>query len=477
MSKQVAWPFKLSVLMPVYNERFLVAAAIQRVLDFRHPLVGELELIVVDDGSTDGTAELLAGLARQDERIRYLPQPRNRGKGAALRVAIAAASGELTVIQDADLEYSPEDWGQMLPPFVEANADAVYGSRFLTGAYRRVLFYRHTLGNRLLTLFSNLMTDLNLTDMETCYKMVRTQLLQSIPIRASGFDIEPELTAKLAKRGALIYEVPIRYAGRTYLEGKKIDWRDGVIALGAILRWKLLDDLYHDDEAGKAILGSLSHVQEFNRWMAELLLQDVGRQVLEVGAGMGSLTIHLLPRDRYLATDIDEHHLSFLENLALGKPYLEVRRLDLLDEAAFRELAGQFDTVICLNVLEHVADPRLALRNLHTVLQPGGRAILLVPQGKWLYSSLDRAVGHEKRYAESELLAELGQTGFALDSLRQFNRAGVLAWVLNGLLLRRRHLSRLQLKTFDTLTPLLERVDRFAPWPGLSLIAVARKPS
>ncbi len=474
--KQLDQPIKLSVLMPVYNERFLVGEAITRVLRFDHPLVREIELIVVDDGSTDGTREILRRLAADEPRIRYHEQPSNRGKGAAVRRAISEASGELCVIQDADLEYYPEDWAQLIQPFFDAEADAVYGSRFSPRGYRRVLYFWHTVGNRFLTLVSNLLTDLNLTDMETCYKMVRTELLKSIPIRSDDFALEPELTAKLAKRGAAIYEVPIRYAGRTYREGKKISFVDGFRALAAILRWKLIDDIYQDDEYGAAILSSVGDVHQLNQWMADVLAEHVGGRVIELGAGIGNVTTRLVPRDRYLATDINPHYLAFLRNLSLGKPYLRVGELDLLDSARFASLAGQFDTAICLNVLEHVADEARALRNLWTALEPGGTAVVLVPQGKWLYSSLDEVLDHVKRYRRPELREAMERAGFEVVTLEDFNRVAVPGWALNGMLLRRKHFSRVQLKIYNTLTPLFRAVDSLLPWHGLSIIAIGRKP-
>lgn len=476
-NKSLGEAIRLSVLMPVYNERFLVAAAIERALAFSDPRVTELQLVVVDDGSTDGTRELLRTLADQHPNLVLIEQPHNQGKGAAIRRAIAEADGEICVIQDADLEYDPRDWSKLLRPFFDANADAVYGSRFMPAEYRRVLYYRHSIGNQLITLLSNLMTDLNLSDIETCYKMVRTELLKSIPLRSNDFAMEPEITAKLAKRGAVIFEVPIRYAGRTYREGKKISFRDGIYALGAILKWKIVDDIYQDDEYGSDILTSLQHVQKINRWMADFLAADVGDRVLEIGAGIGNLTAQLVPRTKYLASDINEHYLSYLTNFAIGKPYLDVGRLDLMDDAAFKSIAGQFDTVICLNVLEHVADEQHALRNIRRALAPGGKAIILVPQGQWLYGSLDRVLDHVKRYSRDDLQQVLERAGFEVASLRDYNRISTPGWLLNGKLLQRTHFSRVQLKALNTVTPLLRRIDDVWPWHGLSIVGVGVKPN
>ena len=466
---------KVSVLVPVYNERFLVAASLRRVLAVRDPSIRELEVIVVDDGSTDGTREVLRRLANEHPAIHYIEHERNLGKGAALRTAIAHATGDVCVPHDADLEYHPGDLPRLVQPFLAEQADAVFGSRFLTGEYRRVLLYYHSLGNRLLTTLVNLVTNLNLSDMETCYKMVRTSLLRSIPLRYNDFRIEPELTIKLAKRGAAIFEAPIRYAGRTYAEGKKIGWRDGVLALAAIVRGALIDDLYLSDPYGAHILHSLSRARKFSRWMSDVIRPWVGRAVLEVGAGIGNLTVHLVPRDRYLATDINPDYLDYLANFAFGRPYLEVGTLRAEATAGFAALAGGFDTVVCLNVLEHLDEPVSALRNFRAALEPGGRAIVLVPQGPRRFNSLDRALGHRLRYTRERLRAVVEEAGFEVEALLDFNRAAVPGWWLNGLL-RRTRFSRVQLKLYDSLVWLVRRLERFLPWRGLSLIAISRKP-
>ncbi|HEX5760375.1 MAG TPA: glycosyltransferase [Thermoanaerobaculia bacterium] len=467
---------KLSVIVPVYNERFLVGELVERVLAVEAPGVRELELLLVDDGSTDGSLEVLRRLAvAHPERVRLLEQGRNQGKGSAIRRGIAQATGDLILFQDADLEYDPRDYARLVRPFLEDGADVVYGSRFLPSERRRVLYHRHALGNKLLTAFSNWATDLNLTDMETCYKMFRAPLLKSIPIRSNDFAMEPEITAKIAKREVRIFEVPISYLGRTYREGKKIGWRDGFKAVRAILKYKLVDDLYAEDEYGSHILHSLERAQRFNRWMAESIAPHVGARVLEIGAGIGNITAWLLPRDLYLATDINPHYLAYLRNLALGKPYLDVARMNLQEPSDFAPWQGAFDTVICLNVLEHVRDPLLALRHMHGALAPGGRLVLYVPAGQRLFSSLDEVLGHRTRYDRAMLERELEATGFRLQEVRDFNRAGVPGWWLNGRVLRRRRFSKVQLKLFNMLVPLIRRADRVLPWQGLGMVAVAQR--
>lgn len=225
----------LSILIPVYNESLTVEQAVDRVLS-----VGlDAEIICVDDASTDGTGEVLRRLLR-DGRINILEtHAKNQGKGAAVRTALTRTSGEFVVIQDADLEYDPADLTRLLAPLINQQADAVFGTRF-RGESRRILYYWHSVGNNLLTTLSNMATNLNLSDMETCYKLIRTDLMRSLPLESRRFGIEPELTARLAQSRARIYEIPISYAGRTYAEGKKISWRDGAAALWHIIYFNFI---------------------------------------------------------------------------------------------------------------------------------------------------------------------------------------------------------------------------------------------
>ena len=232
-------PLLLSVIVPVYNESATIEETLRRV----DAVPIDKEIVVVDDGSTDGTRDILMKLDRDPgsiARLRVFFQQPNQGKGSAVRRGISEASGKIVLIQDADLEYDPKDYSQLLQPILDGRADVVYGSRFLGGPHRALYFW-HYAGNRFLTLLSNVFTNLNLTDMETCYKAFRSEIFEEITIKSNRFEFEPEITAKVAKNGYRVYETPISYSGRSYEDGKKITWRDGVKAIWALFRYRLFD--------------------------------------------------------------------------------------------------------------------------------------------------------------------------------------------------------------------------------------------
>jgi len=466
---------RLSVLMPVYNERHLVETSLKRVLKLNHASISELEIVVVDDHSTDGSWEVLQRVAMEDDRIRLIRHERNLGKGAAVRTALAHAEGDVTIVQDADLEYDPEDIPSLLVPFIKEGADAVFGSRYLPSVYRRALMHRHSMMNKVITFVSNWFSDLDISDLETGYKAVNTALLKSIPLRSNDFRFEVEITFKLAKRHARIFEVPIRYLPRSYEEGKKIRARDAILAFAAMLRYWMIDDIYEHDEYGSRILVELEAARKFNLWMGETLRPFIGDRILEIGAGIGNLTNQFIPRELYVVSDINPHYLHFLRSYAHGKPYLKVLNIDANRKEHFAGLGEEMDTVLMVNVLEHLPDPVTALQSARSTLVPGGRIIVLVPATPALYGTVDDVLGHRERYTPTRLNEHLAESGFLVETCFDFNRISVPAWWFSGRLLRKKTFSKFQLKVFNTLVPLIRRIDRLWPWRGLSLIAVARK--
>jgi glycosyltransferase involved in cell wall biosynthesis len=468
----------LSILVPVYNEQYLVEASLRRLeILAESALIERVRVIVVNDASTDQSAAALRRFRESVPGSRlaafewiFLEHEENRGKGAAVRTAIEHVDTDLAVIHDADLEYHPSDLEKMIPLFLTEDADAIFGSRFLSGDFRRVLLFRHSLGNKLITLLTNLVTDLNLTDIETCYKMVRSDLLKSIPWESNRFGIEPEMTIKLAKRNARIFEVPIRYSGRTYAEGKKITWKDGVRALGTLIKFGISDNIYVEDEHGGRILARLNRAPRFTRWMAETIKPYVGERVLEIGAGTGNLTENLVPRGFYMASDVNSQYLSRLEQLRQTRPYLRVQRTDAARPETYPE--ERFDTVVCLNVVEHLQDDVAALRNIRNALDEHGRAIILVPNGPALFGSLDKVLGHYRRYTREQLIHACEEAGFSVQALLKFNRIGAPGWWWNGKVLKRETFGLWQMKLLNFLVPVVRHIDRFLPFPHLSWIAV-----
>ncbi len=462
----------LSVLVPVYNEVGTVRTLLTRVMAVPVPK----EVIVVDDASTDGTRDALAEFraAHPDtpgNRLVVIHQPVNQGKGAAVRTAIGHVRGDIALIQDADLEYDPGEYPRLLQPILDGHADVVFGSRF-TGTPRRVLFFWHQVGNTLLTLLSNMCTNLNLTDMETCYKVFRAEVLTRIPIRSNRFGLEPELTAKVARLRCRIYEVPISYHGRGYAEGKKIGWKDGISALWTILRFRVVADI-GAEEPSETTLRRMRDLRRYPAFLWSLIRPYVGRRVLEVGAGTGLLTRYLATRERLVVTDGDPAHVALLRRQYAAYDNTDIRLLDVSEFAA-DGLPRDFDTVVCANVLEQLPDDGAALRAMRMRLAPGGRVVLIVPALPLLYGSLDRAVGHRRRYTQRDLGQKLEAAGLAIEDMRYFNVLGAVGWWLNARVFRRRAVPGVQARLGDLLVPLLGIERRLRPGFGMSLLAVAR---
>lgn len=468
--------FKLSILIPVYNERTVLEASLARVMAAPLPENMEREIILVDDCSTDGTWDLLQRLCHGQPEMQLYRHDRNRGKGAGIRTALSYATGDFCLVQDADLEYDPNEYPVLLRPLLDGRADAVFGSRYRGSEQARILPFWHSLMNSTLTLISNMFSNLSLTDMETCYKVFRTDLLKSIPIRSDRFGFEPEVTMKAAKRKLRIYEVPISYHGRSYEEGKKINWKDGVQALTTILKFWLIDDLY-TAPYGRLLLNNMSGTPQYLMWIAEQLRPHLGDAVLDLRAGTGPLSSKLMAkRLQYVVTDRDPLMLHALSNRFLRTPSVRVEALDPSSASDFAPFRGQMNTVVCVNVLEFEPEPAVTLRGAFEALKPGGKLLLLTPFQPGLFGTIDQPLGHLRRFSRRDLEGALSEAGFEVVSGRDFNRVGTLSWFVYGKIMRRRFVPKITLKVFDKTVWLWKRVDRLFPWKGLSLILVAQRP-
>lgn len=472
----------LTVLVPVYNEQYLVRDSLLRLKVLaKSPLLKWAQIVVVDDASRDASPAILRDFARSAPkggklRWEFHRHATNQGKGAAIRTALERAQGEVTVIHDADLEYHPEDILRMLVPFVDDHADAVFGSRFQPRDYRRVLHYKHELGNRFLTFLCNLSSDFNLTDMETCYKAVKTELLKSIPLESDDFRLEPELTLKLSKRHIRLYEVPINYSGRSYAEGKKINWRDGFRALGAIVKYSWSDRVYKDDSYNSRIFARLERAPRYNAWLARRLRPWLGQAVLQVGAATGMLAEELMPRNRWTAVERNPHYLERLRALKPSRPYLKVLAAALHGKKGLDADPGKgFDSLLSVNDLAYQEDDAGALASLTRHLAPGAKIVLVLPKSPALYGTLDQVLGHRRRYNRAALQDLARRTGLELEHVEGINRLGGLAWWLNSCILRRRRFPKLQIMTLNLIAPLLGLFDKLIPFPAQHYLVILAK--
>jgi len=470
----------LSLVMPVFNEEQTVESAIRAVL--AQAFVNQL--VVVNDGSTDQTKNILDGL--KDERLKVVNLEKNQGKGAALRRGFREALGPLIGVQDADLEYDPKDLEKLLAPFANGMADAVYGSRFISGEAHRVLYFWHSLGNRFLTLLSNMTTNLNLTDMETCYKVIRKEILQELELKEDRFGIEPEITSKLATIGARVFEVGISYNGRTYQEGKKIGWKDGFRAIYVIFKYGkfrikyakriyMLSNKSNNDFSESMGLENLQNMQNYNRWIFSRFKPHIRGSVLDLGSGSGNLANFFQPNSSKLT--LVEPFIEAYKKLELDftKSKESVSVINKSVEEFFDVNNEIFETVTMTNVLEHIKNQNSILLKIRKNLSSDGKLILFVPAFELLYSKFDFSIGHYRRYKKTSMRNLLKNCGFQIDQIEYFNLIGFFGWLLLAKILRKDPTKSKFVKYIDKyLVPIFRSAESKLKAPfGQSLFVVA----
>ncbi|UUO06175.1 glycosyltransferase [Blastopirellula sp. J2-11] len=480
---------KLSLLIPVFNEAPFLRAFWRNLqsapIDYCEGIT-TVEIILVDDGSTDRTREILGELTSQDfafncgmqAEVVLLEQGMNQGKGRAVQRAISASTGDIILVQDADLEYVPSDYPKLLQPIMEKKADAVFGSRF-AGYPRRVLYFWHSLVNQLLTSLSNIILDVNLTDMETCYKAMRGDLARSLRLTSPRFGIEPEITSRLVRAKARLYEVPIQYHGRTYAEGKKIGVNDGIAALWHILYYGLFDR----EPFRSGLDQSLNSLDSVVKYLYEPVLRKALRsisypkgdcKILEIGAGIGSLTGMLVSEGDVVACDINPDYVDRLRARFRNRDNVEFAEWD-----ATQPPPGhwpKFDVIVAVNVLEHIEDDQKTLEHWRSLLSDDGSLIVLVPNYPSLFSPIDEAVGHYRRYTKQILHNKMADAKLAPVRSYFCNAVGILGWLVNGVWFKRSHLPSGQLWIYAMLKFAIAPIEAFLHiFTGLSVIWVARR--
>ena len=474
---------KFSIIMPAFNEEGTIEASIQRVLN--QPFVDEI--VIVNDGSTDNTRAILDQLS--GPKLKIVHHRVNMGKGASIRTGLNTVTGDVVAIQDADLEYDPAQLEMLLDPIISGSADIVYGSRFAAHGPRRVLYFWHSVGNQVLTLASNAATNLNLTDMETCYKVFRMDAVASLLIEENRFGFEPEFTVKVAQAKLRIFEVGISYDGRTYAEGKKIGWRDGFSAVRCIVKYSIREKVRARRKSGLSALSGnhaelskslegLSAAENYYSWLQDLVDPYLGKRSCEVGAGSGTFTKRIAERVEHLiAVEPDFDSYEQLRAQFAG----DTSRVLTINAGAetLRQLSDRsLDSIVLVNVLEHIDDQKGVMKELSRVVKPGGHIILWVPASEFLYSPFDFSVGHFRRYSKAELRALAFDSNLEIVRLQHVNLLGAFAWA-GVAKIGRQAPTKSELTTiWDAhVIPKMRKIEKLITVPfGQSLLSVTRVP-
>lgn len=455
---------KLSVVIPVYNEIDTILEILQRVKAV--PI--DKEIIIVDDYSTDGTREILREI--KDDNIRLILNEENRGKGFSIRKGFEYITGNIVIVQDADLEYYPDEYPILVQKIIEGKADVVYGTRFL--GPRRVFHFYHFLGNGVLNFIANFLYDTNLSDLMSGYKVFRADVLRRLKLRANGFGIEAEITAQILKRKLRVYEVPISYDGRDYDEGKKITWKDFFRSLYWLIRCK-----FESYDVGEDTLYRMRLMKNNNKWVFEQIKPYLGNNILEIGSGIGNISKFLAHLNRNLIlTDINGSYIEYLRHRFIGNPKVRIIPHDISSIDLSHILPSKIDTVVCINVLEHIKDDDKSLDNIYEILCKSGRLILMVPAIKILYGSLDEKIGHFRRYEKGELVKKLEYKNFAIEKIYYHNLISAMGWFVTGRILRKKLISSFQVKLLDKFIPFFAEIEKRVKIPfGLALMVICKK--
>jgi SAM-dependent methyltransferase len=481
---------KLSIVVPFYNELRTLPTVIERLLAVDFGAMGlDTEIIFVDDGSSDASRTLLDPPPRAD--VRLIVHERNRGKGAAVKTGLEAATGDILCIQDADLEYHPQDLPALVEPVLSGEFQVVYGNRFQGSAAG--LYYSHRIANRLLNTTVNILFNRYLEDVYTCYKVFTREAFDGLTLTARSFTIEMELTAHFLRKGLVIFEVPISYRARTYAEGKKIHFKDGFLASGAVLRYRFRrapgrsGPAAHgapDAPATPAVEGGtsihargledLAAADRYRRYLFGLLAPYLGPSVLEVGAGLGDFSDQLLDRDRLVVTDDDPVCVRALDERFGDRPGIEVLGSDVLR----LRVDPPVDTVVAVNALDRLDDDVAALRSMAGAALPGGRLLLVVPAHPGLAGAYDEALDHRRRYSTEGLRAAVEAAGLVPEVVRPVNLLGGLAWWAAVRVGRQARPTPVLVRLYDRLLVPAERLleRRVQPRFGQSILCVARVP-
>mgnify|MGYP005857953713 CR=1 FL=1 len=459
---------KLSVIIPCYNEALTIEDVISEVK--KQPY--RKEIIIVDDGSDDSTPNILKNI-KSDEmnEIKVIRCHKNMGKGAAVCKAFNYLTGDTIIIQDADLEYSPSDYPVLLEPLLSGKADVVYGSRFL--GTRRAIYFTNYIANLLFSFSMNLIYGSTLTDVATGFKAFKKYVLDEIqPLSAKDFSFEIEFTARILQRKFSIYEVPISYWGRTYEEGKKINWKHGLKIFWWICKTSSKKDSLPLGKENENFRSAMN----YKKWLYnDNIKPSVGKRVMEIGSGTGNISRFMIGRETLILSDISDYYLRHLRAQFRETSKLRIIKYNVLDEPPDLVKKINIDTVVAVSVIEHVQDDLKALKNINKILINGGKAIIHVPLFETLYGSIDSSLGHFRRYSVKEIKEKMELCGFEVERLKSFNPLGIPLWFFLGKIMKAKYVP----KSFSLLSEIssifIKRVSQYLPDIGFELTVVGRK--